>query len=329
MKDKTIEMLRGIAIISVVFAHCHNRVIGNAIDEFLNNIAVTIGTVGVPIFLIISGYLFHKKQWRFFIVSKRNILVSWMFTGCCIWGYEVAKNGLEYANLIDWLIGKGTYLWYMMSLLLFWLLYQILEASERVHIVILILSIISTVCVDCFESVAGFTLSISSTFANFIYWLSFFSIGVCMKDAKAMKRMSIKAPLKNLIFICALCSWGGVMYINDNIISYRCKGFLLFALSSAYVIFFIVNSAIHSNRLEKFNKPLVDYLSQVGNNSYAIYLLHMPLAGVASNLASRAEIGRMLVLIYPIIVCLVMNLVCQWLRKFSSKLPLTMLGIIK
>lgn len=57
--------IKAYAIICSIAAHCtlvDNKLAGNDVAMFLSNILTCIGSVGVPIFFIISGYLYNNNK---------------------------------------------------------------------------------------------------------------------------------------------------------------------------------------------------------------------------------------------------------------------------
>lgn len=70
-KNQKIILLKGIAILSVVFAHCNNRISTNIVEMVLNQVAVNIGTIGVPIFLYYRKFLLPEESWIKIARQKR------------------------------------------------------------------------------------------------------------------------------------------------------------------------------------------------------------------------------------------------------------------
>ncbi len=131
-KRNCIYALKGLAIISVVYAHCNNRVSIGEVDALLENLRLSFGAVGVPIFFVLAGYLFHNQEKiGRFIKKKSQILFQWTFWGILIWSYYALRKGFDYAKPLEWLLGIGNYLWYMRCLVIFWLLYYFVK-SKRV-----------------------------------------------------------------------------------------------------------------------------------------------------------------------------------------------------
>lgn len=80
--DKLIQsrffyMFRGIAIISVAYAHSLSLS-----DEILQRIGAAIGILGVPIFLFCSGFFFKRQKWCELLKKLLAGIVSpWLLWG--------------------------------------------------------------------------------------------------------------------------------------------------------------------------------------------------------------------------------------------------------
>lgn len=312
-RNKNILLFKGIAIFSVVFAHCHNNISMSLVEEILNQITINIGTIGVPIFFVCSGYLFHKKPFLLFWQKKVPMIEAWIFTGSLVWGYEVVRKGLDYANYVEWLLGIGTYLWYMPTLFLIWFIFELINEKYLIHATCVFLFIYISV-IEILE-VKKFDVPF---LRNVICFIPFFAIGYLIQKKKDILRKIIE---KCSIWVPLIILVGGIVY-NQNKLIYGCRMFLLIALSIIFLIYRVFNSLKKDGKLSRG-------LMQLGENSYAIYLLHMPLAGAATNIFSRFSISRMLVLFYPIAVCLTVNYFCELAKKrIRYKWILRLVGIV-
>ena len=183
--------LKGLAIISVIYAHCSNRTSYSAIDVFLDNIRNNIGTVGVPIFLLLSGYLFHNNiPLRQFLKKKRKLVIQWLLWGTLIWGYEVLRKGLGYANLFEWLAGIGTYLWFMHTIVILWLIFYYVR-NTRAQIILFVLSFLYHIITYDFK-IRTFINDIGVV-NDVLCHMPFFAFGLCLQNG------SIYGFLKSLL----------------------------------------------------------------------------------------------------------------------------------
>lgn len=75
--SESLFVIKAFAILSVTAAHCVYT------DMYVQRLTSLIGTIGVPVFLIVAGYYFNKKeQWNVLAKKKmRRIVVPWIFMG--------------------------------------------------------------------------------------------------------------------------------------------------------------------------------------------------------------------------------------------------------
>lgn len=115
--------LRGFAIISVVYAHCLFS------DVSMSYAANLIGIIGVPVFLIASGYFFRKQSIKDFITSKfANIVVPWLIWGSVAYFVSLLAGG--HIKYIPYLLGFGTWLYYVPLYLFITFLFNCLNSHS-------------------------------------------------------------------------------------------------------------------------------------------------------------------------------------------------------
>lgn len=285
--------LKGLAIISVIYAHCSNRVSYTAIDIFLDNIRNNIGTVGVPIFLLLSGYLFHNYiPLRQFLKKKRKLVIQWLFWGTLVWGYEVLRKGLGYANLFEWLAGIGTYLWFMHTIFILWLIFYYVR-NTRAQIILFVLSFLYHIITYDFK-IRTFVNDIGVV-NDILCQMPFFAFGLCLQNRR------IYGFLKSLLRKKYIWLRGGIaivgiffaLLINKNKVVYESPLFLMFIAGCGIL-------CIEICRVIWQNERIKSILCWLGKNSYIIYLTHMPIAGIVSSVCSRNRYLVCGVILYPL-----------------------------
>lgn len=285
--------LKGLAIISVIYAHCPNRVSYSAVDAFLDNVRNNIGTVGVPIFLLLSGYLFHnnisaRQFWR----KKRKLMIQWLFWGTAVWGYEVLRKGLGYANLLKWLAGIGTYLWFMHTIVILWLIFYYAR-NVRIQITLFVLSLLYHIITYDF-GIRTFVNDIGVV-NNVLCHMPFFAFGLCLQNERAYGFLERLLRKKYIWFrggIALICIFFALL-INKNKVAYGSPLFLMFIAGSGIL-------CIEICRIIRQNERISSILCWLGKNSYIIYLTHMPIAGIVSNVCSRSRYLLYGVILYPL-----------------------------
>jgi glucan biosynthesis protein C len=147
-KNKTIETLRGLAILLVVVGH----VIGSAADggmkvnndSFLRYFYDTfIDCLQMPLFTIIAGWVYslkpatYKKSKRFFIKKAVRILVPMFVVGVCYFLLQYVTPGTnKKENLLDlWklLLFPYTLFWYLYSLFVVFVVIALVDVFGKMN----------------------------------------------------------------------------------------------------------------------------------------------------------------------------------------------------
>lgn len=263
-----ITALKSFAIFSVVSAHVggvdKNT---NELNLFFSRILGQIGSIGVGIFFLISGYLFYKNKdslVNFFRKRSVSIFVPWILTGTAV--YLVGVFGgkkFEIISWFNWLIGNGTYLYYLTILIVFYLVFFYLSKNNFFIISTILLSFISIALTS-----TG-TLDGINPYLNPFNFVCYFSIGMIIsrKDNLinlAKRCMKHRYSLLLLYIFLVLIVW----YFDISSGYWGSASLILQPVSIATVFGFAANDSVYK---EKF--------LLIGKESFSIYLLHMPVAG--------------------------------------------------
>ena len=115
MKDFSVSKffykIRGCAILSVAYAHS-----ASFSNVVLDDLCSLLGIIGVPLFLIASGYYFRKQTWHEFITSKfKNIICPWIIWGSVAFSVSIIALGgeISFISYLNYILGHGTWLYYV------------------------------------------------------------------------------------------------------------------------------------------------------------------------------------------------------------------------
>jgi len=294
-----LDMLKGLAIMSVICAHC-NTVSDNysVFNIHIGAILKTVGTIGVALLYILSGFLFERielqqqKSSVGKIIKKKlgRIIIPWVFCGTLVYFYVmIRQGGISALGWLTWILGQGTYLYFLTVLMLMYIVFGIIGYNKKILYVLVIVSIISRGLV--FLNV----LDNKYYVLNIFNWIIFFIAGMVISN----RNISLGQKEKNIaLFIFGITLI--VVFIRGSYFEYWSLGYWGFASVSSIGFLKII----------EWIRPLRVGLivRNLGRQSLAVYLLHMPFAGIVVNIFNRVDNG-ILTLSRPIIV-LSMTMVC-------------------
>ncbi len=127
-KENIFYYLKAFAILSVICAHI------TPITENASHTSIIIsrfydyfGCLGVGIFFILSGYFFYNNKHsfkEFWKLKLRNIGIPWIFIGTIVYvSVFYFKGSLSISKYFQFLIGYGSYLYYLTVLFLLYLFF--------------------------------------------------------------------------------------------------------------------------------------------------------------------------------------------------------------
>lgn len=349
IKSNIIEWLRFFCIVEVVLIHSKfSPLVGNDVitrqyaiyDTIRIMVSEGICRVAVPIFFLISGYLFfiHLEEWRkevWITKMKKRVktlllpyilwnLISMLYSFIMIYPKQILTGGGNSSiDIITWLNNIGGFrafwdadggmpnnspLWFLRDLIVVVLftpvVYYYLKKTRLFGLILLYLTYFFKVWVDWsgFSVEGFFFFSLGAYFS--IYRIDFTSL---------FKRywiiaLSISVPL----LLIMTCTYG----INSSIYRYSCR---LFTLSGTICTFGIV-ALLFQNKLIKVH----GFLS---NSSFFIYAAHGPIVlpmviFALWKVLPSSEIGLVILYFLTPILTISILLICYY--YLSRWMPKTM-----
>lgn len=276
--SQNIHCIRAIAIFSVICAHC------NAVNpeySFLNIFAASalrsFGSVGVGIFLVLAGFLFNKSQRNaksFFVSKVTSIIIPWMFSGTLVYLYVyLRKGGLSVLGLIKYLLGVETYLYYLVVLFALYALCFFVRHNTIVLYGYLGISVVSNLLTGL-----GY-LERLNHYLNPLNFMIFFVIGILLGEYNLFEKLLSFAKKGLVLTVPSYLAIVLLLAYNGIIVNYFWIFFLPIELLAILCVFGVAAA------LE--NAPL--WLADLGKTSFAIYLFHMPFAGIIANIFNRID----------------------------------------
>ena len=265
---------------------------------------------GVGIFFLVSGYLFifnTKTPYIFWKKKIKTLLIPWVFTGSIVYLYvALRKQGV---NAIDWLLwigGVKTYLWYMTVLVALYALFMLFARYKAFLVVVPIISLISYFT---YSLTYPYLWSWGGNFLNIFNWSLIFWAGYMIGKCQWIEPLLHIASKYRVLWLCLFLMFVVVFAVFKIPCNYGRPSYIPFIL--------LCILATISLSVLVCNYKLV---KNIGADSFAIYLLHMPLAGIVSNLCNRLD-SVVLLIIRPIVIIAVLETALSLLRLLVKQYP--------
>lgn len=277
-RDKSIDVMRSVLLLSIISAHSSitfAEVTG--IFRFLVwQLWQFWSIVGVPGFLIISGYLYQGNQedCRKLVIKKaKSILIPWFFCGTIIF-FISQFGGYSVSRYLAFLVGNGSYLYYMSIICLCFIIFY--WWFDKIFFLLLCIFINLGSLFLFQENI--YTLPFSNSL-NIFNWLGYFSIGLLMKKFNGIYKYKLKSKgIYQYIGILGVGLLGGTIFGSINYFFVQSYFFAIISLIGIYGICLNMSGKI------------CDILSLIGRWSFSIYLLHMPIVSMLKKIVRMSVI---------------------------------------
>lgn len=325
-----IYILKGLAIFSVVCAHTAPTVADATLSaQVFSSLLNYIGTMGVPVFFLISGYLFDKNTRSFKDFWKKklfSIVVPWLFCETLLWLYIVLrKGGIGIKQWILFLLGYQHSTYYLSVLMVLFLLFWILKKDWQIY-VMMIVSLFSIISTGWSIGIYRLNEFVGNYYLNFLNWLVFFAIGLILSRKDGMELLFRTIATKKTVLVCSMlisCCYFAISFALDADIYYFSR-YSLIAHSANIIMIFGLASHIANMK----NDCGLRIICEIGKYSFSIYLLHQFLAGVVVAITNKIGLAG-LILIRPFVVIGGVMLGIWLLHRMfgSNRLVRVLLGI--
>ena len=281
IQSRFFYMFRGIAIISVAYAHSLSLS-----DEILQRVGAAIGILGVPIFLFCSGFYFKRQKWRELLTKLLAGIVSpWLLWGTVAFVISVAL-GAASNNLISFLaflFGHGTCLNH------------------------------SIACFKCYKfhtPPSSGLAPIITLWQNPLNWMEFFAMGILFNRLGLLEKViNGKFRIKFILVVITVLIAGLLVWVPLKINYWN---------PLAIVLEFV---SIVSIPIITFKFIDSKSLSSLGRNSYLLYLLHMQLGiALANILFSIVSVPDFIILLTKPLIVLGITMCLIFLIKLTVRL---------
>lgn len=313
--------LRGLAIISVAYAHSLSLS-----TDVLQRIGEAIGIIGVPLFMVSSGYYFKYESWNTLATKLTEGIISpWLIWGTIAFAISsllgAVSNNLS--SFIAFIIGHGTWLYYIPVYIIIRCIFNCHATNSFLYGTIL-LSIVSNIVSFYLPGKLAPISSWCTPWQNPFNWCGFFAVGILIRRLELFTLLcnnhriakTLLSALSLIIFVLLIAIPWKINYWNPIAVIF--EYLIVFALLGL--------TGLSQNR----------FLRVLGKNSLLIYLLHIQLGIASANIIFRflhfpeiivlmvkpltvLAITMLLIIIIREIVCLMrLNRYCKYLGLFDN-----------
>lgn len=328
-----IDIARAFAMIFVIFVHIGNELVANGLqrDTAFNTVTTAMNPIKIPLFFMISGFLFSvkNKSCRHFMHRElRTRLIPYLiwgsFMGIVGVAMDLIRSGFNFSNLKKFVLSeyvlplvRGNLIWFVPCLFVVEVLFFCLLKISKQNL--LILSALAAVC-----TVAGYYLSSERVLPwkvdTALTSLQFMTFGYLLKNAPrpaALKKcFNSKTACVGLgaFYLLLLLGmnalWPGVRVDVNRGQYFHPAGFTLLALVGALFII-TLSMAIQNNKLLEF----------IGKNSLTYFIWHMYIAKAVIFVLKQIGFIRITpmcvtALLTTAVSCLAVAAVCRVINKY-------------
>lgn len=301
---------RVFALLSVVSAHI------SLPETFAGNLFGRIGSIGVVAFIIMSGYFYntdkYSKVTKLIADKFVKLIVPWFFMASVVFAYDtiLGHKPFSFINYFKWIIGNGTYFYYMTVLVMCYLIFYktnriILYMSVFINAVSLLLTATGIIA----PAISALHIT---NYLNIFNWIGFFAIGLLLRKAE---------PDKIYAFFLK-CRWIIIAAYNIALVLLlifeKIKADYFSFIGPAYELLGV--AAIFSlSTLDLCKYKITVALS---NSSFAVYLVHIMFIALIDDYFSLSAVTRLLM---PLTVVLLAFAVLSLGRLICEKIHLSKL----
>lgn len=189
--NKRIYICKVLATLCVITAHTSIE-----FDTPLTNLLKQrFSAIGVIVFMVLSGYLFCKSNYRSFLKLLQNkvktICIPWIVLGTVsyVWSnmHGFSLSGLRFIDWFRFLLGYKTYLYYIPMLLICFIVFYKAPAFLKAFAIPLTVISLELTAFGILDSVIK-TLHITH-YLNPFNWFGFFAGGMLLYENKGLEKL--------------------------------------------------------------------------------------------------------------------------------------------
>jgi surface polysaccharide O-acyltransferase-like enzyme len=290
----SLALLKVVAIYSIVSAHVDISEDALGVFYALKIGYYIVGSMGVGLFFIVVGCGLAARPRGLESTLKKLgsfYVLPWIASGSAVYAYIYFRKPELALTWQDFLIGNGSYLYFMPVFCFFLILGSFLR-HKLLRFTALLMSLIYSVSG---QNIMPFGIN---EHLNPLLWIPYLVFGYSLEGGFRNSRETFRSVEFLLIAIFAFFS---VFFADDNFVS---RGGLNY--QSAALIFLVCSfGAIVAYSSPAAHLPSIDRLSE---NTLFVYLWHMPFIGLLNFIANQYATSLHLISPAIVLLCLMLSL---------------------
>jgi len=296
--------VKSVAILASVAAHVSTVDLATPVIGFFTRAWDMFSCVSVGAFLIIGGIFYTRTPGdtvRFWKRKAKSMILPWIFCGLLTFGYRAIYVESTVLDLVCWLFGYGSWLYYVTIHLLMLALFKPIHRCVPALWGCVALTAIQLLLKTRGEGIPFF---LDSDYLNPLHWVGFFALGILLR------RQGLR--LSKVFFAgCALVQAVAVVVVYRGWI-YNYFHILNAVYSvSAFFVLFAIGRRLSGSRVSGL-------VREIGVSTYCIYLLHvlivLPILRRIPGVTFKAIFG-------PVLGMIIMMLLIELGKFITAKLP--------
>lgn len=307
----SINIMKAVAILSVIAAHTVSVTNADRISYGISALWELFGKVGVIIFFVIGGFLYTRTPGdtaAFWKKKASRIIVPWMFCSAVTYAVAVVLGReLGLASYFKWVLGSGTWYYYITVYTFFLFVFQWFYDKDFVLYLLTGLQVFALILAASGKTTT-LSLGFFTDYLNPLHWIGYFSFGILIKKYR-LDRVAGKCRY-TVAAASLLAALSMAVLYHQRTFTYFHVVTAVFCLS-ALVLIAAASYKAADGRMAK-------HIEKIGKYSYCIYLLHMQ---IVQAVGSRIPESILKLLLSPFIGLAVMLLLISAGLWVCEKLP--------
>lgn len=254
-----------------------------------------MGQLAWDVFFVVSGILFCCKEGEtasFFRVRVKRLVIPWILSATAVYLYVyLRKPPIGIQSWINFVIGNGSYCYYMTILMLLYLIYALLPFM-RTNVAFIICECVTAISILAFPQIGKLT-----PYLNILNWIGYFALGMQLKMYEEQVKIVLHYCRKwrVLIYVAFVAILAYQIYSDHSGGYWNGMNVVLCWLGG--ITIFLISISVNKSKRRILQRGLIN----IGKKTFFIYLWHMPIAGITARLMYDGILVH-LVLIRPVLV---------------------------